>query len=553
MRKVNIVVPTYNGIRFLDPLWRALNESIRDIDWVMTLVDDGSRDATDKWAAAHPEVNYVSHGGANLGFSKSCNDGARSVESEWVLFLNNDTEPQPGFLEEMLRATGEMIAPQIVGAKLVFMDGKVIQHAGIRFMASGYPYEFGTGRALHDPECDRAQEVDAVTAACMLVERELFLELGGFDEKFLNGWEDSSFCLTAREHGARIYYCPTAVVRHHHSGSEGRFLHEIENKERFRQLWIHRRKVHVLTPFWMAVAATWRCNYRCRHCDIWRQRAKPDIQPREFCRGVGHDFYSNIVNVAIFGGEPVLMDRELVNLIAVCADRWKGAEIGIVTNGSIPRNQEEIWLTVSRNLTGNFLVRVSVDGPEEVHDKLRGIKGAFADAVETVRIVDGIWPGKAGISVTVYPDTVEHLPYLVELVERMGVTFCLRAGVSGTYFGGKVLGEWTPDKVAFLRRTMEATPKKLKSLDAFTKALPGYLGTGEHRPCSAYRSALVVDTDLQVSVCHNRPPMGHLIDIPSLWGRTAEWCQAGVECLTGQCFEPSCFVDGPYAASAYVD
>jgi len=554
MVKVNIVVPTYNGKKFLDPLWKCLRENISDkINWKLTLVDDGSIDGTDRWAEKYPEINYIKNE-ANVGFAKSCNRGAKSLEAEYILFLNNDTEPQKGFLEYMLKIAEDNYPKfPIVGAKLLTIDGRFIQHAGIRFMAaSGYPYEYGQGRPADDYSCNKSREAEAVTAACILVEKEVFDRLGGFCEEFINGWEDVDFCLRAKEYGYGIYYCADAVILHHRFGSEGRFLHETENKSLFREKWLHHRKLDVIAPFWIAIAATWRCNLRCVHCNIWKKRSSNDLDVFELQKFIAHNFFSNITNVCIFGGEPTLHPN-LVELLAICNNRWPGQEIGVVTNGTNFPLQKKIWQTVANNLKGNFVIRVSIDGREEVHDRLRGVSGVFNQAIETAKFLNSLWPHKGGISITVYPDTVEELPYLIEFIEKLGITFCIRTGVSGSYFVGKVKEKWTPEKIGLLDRIINQTPNRLFAHDRFAKKITQFLRTGEHKKCEAFRKSLVVDTDLSVSICHELKPLCHLKDLPNVWGRTAEWCQLGVNCLTDKCFRPSCHIDGPYSTCYIAD
>lgn len=554
MLKVNIVIPTYNGLRFLDPLYQALKAGISEqINYKITIVDDGSIDSTQKWADQHPDINYLKQP-ANLGFAKACNRGAKSLDAEYILFLNNDTQPQKGFLGAMLKVAEENFAhPQIVGAKILLMNGETVQHAGIKFMASGYPYEFGQGKMANSPEVNKTGEMNAVTAAAMLFKKDLFDGLKGFDEEYINGWEDQDICLRARERGAKIFYCAEAVVLHHRFASEGRFTHEIENKNLFRDKWLHHRKINVLTPFWMAIAATWQCNLKCVNCGIWKRQSKEELDVFEFQKWISHDFFSNITNVCIFGGEPTLHPK-LVELLAICADRWRGQEIGIVTNGYIIENQKKIWETVKNNLSTEFIVRVSIDGREEEHDRMRGRSGVFMDAIETAKFVNTLWPGKGGISITVYPDTVDELSYLIEFIEKLGITFCMRVGVSGSYFGGQVNEEWTPEKIDKFENILNSISDKFKAFDRFVHILPTYLRNNENRKlCEAYRKSLVVNTDLQTSICHELPPLGHLRDIPAIWGRTQEWCMAGYKCLTDECFKNSCFLDGPYSLSYIKD
>ncbi len=895
--KVNVVIPTYNGHKWLQPLWDALNTTIsKDVNWKMTLVDDGSSDGTKNWAIKIPQINYINQT-ANLGFAKACNLGARSLDSEYILFLNNDTVPLNGFLEAMIRTHENEMGVGAVGAKLLFPGGVACAHAGLKWEASGFPYEYGKGWKAETPDICITREMDGVTAACMIIKKELFDSLGGFSEDFVNGWEDSvtgdspliirqgefidivpiedlytesyqgrycpvvnteilsrdgwtpikycyrhkvkkpiskivtqsgmvkitpdhslfqngkpmetkninigeqidcieipeldnklntctaefawllgffvaegtsraykyefnlnnwricntnlsliekakkiaesffcqpfkiykysrgkprkdifaltpiiskqfptklfsdicytknrkkkipktilnanieiknafldgywegdghvekrgnsirrscttdsqvlaagiqyllkcqgrhtsillrkdkphivqlrvleetigsnrsekkersyipnytvkskildnqkenfvydietdnhtfiialggivahnsDFCLRIKETGRKIFYCAEAQVIHHVYGSEdqGRFLHEADNKQVFKDKWIHSRRIDVLTPFWMAIATTWLCNLRCKHCAIWRKKMnKPELDVESFQLAISSEFFANITSMAIFGGEPTEYPP-LCDLIAVCANRWPGQEIGVVTNGYATETQAKIWETIKNNIKCNLVVRVSIDGREEVHDRLRGVKGSFSQAVDTAVHVNTLWPRKGAISITVYPDTVDEIPYLIEFVEKLGINFCLRAAVSGSYFGGTVTQEWTPESINKLEHIIKNTPSNLFVFDRFVKALPEYLRTGLHIPCDAFRKSLVVDTDLQTSICHELPPMGQLGEIPKIWGRTAEWCQSGVNCLTNKCWKPSCGIDGPGSLQYVLD
>lgn len=553
---VNIVIPTYNGLKWLEPLYSALKNGISpNIETTLTIVDDGSTDTTEAWARTHPDINYVKQP-INMGFAKACNRGVKSVESEYILFLNNDTLPLKGFLEEMLKVAEKPPYPMVVGAKLLFPNRKRVDHGGLCFTATGMPFDVYRGLDRNNPKVNKTRPIGAVTAACMLVKTELFDRLGGFYEGFINGWEDSDLCLRAKKLGSHIFYCADAEVVHFLYGSEGRFFHEKDNKLLYQERWIHKRRVNVISPFWMAIAATWNCNLMCQHCNIWQGRNKhrypEEIEVIEFQKFVAHEFYDNIVNVAIFGGEPTT-SRTLVDLIAICSVRWPGQEIGIVTNGMyFKENQKNLWQAVKNNLRGNFVVRVSIDGREKVHDELRGVKGSFANAVETAKFVNTLWPRVGGISVTVYPETIGELPYLIEFIEKLGINFCIRAGVSGSYLDGESNEDWKPEQIEKLRNIIMKTPSELFVFDRFAKILPDFLEKGEHKLCEAFRKTLVVNTDLMCSVCHELPPLGHLQNIPDIWGRSKEWCQMGIDCLTGKCFKRSCMIDGPFSTS-YID
>jgi hypothetical protein len=103
-------------------------------------------------------------------------------------------------------------------------------------MLGGTPEHIYRGVDQNDPRVLVERDLDMVTGACLLVRREIFAELGGFDSEYINGVEDVDFCLRQRARW-RVVYCPDAVLEHHEGSSEGRFDHVSENLNRFRQKW----------------------------------------------------------------------------------------------------------------------------------------------------------------------------------------------------------------------------------------------------------------------------------------------------------------------------
>ena len=125
---------------------------------------------------------------------------------------------------------------QPAGRFYIATETGLIQHAGIELI-NGIPDHIHRDAAADDPLVNSVRDFDMVTGACMLVRRQLFAELRGFDEAFLNGVEDVDLCLRARERGWRVVYCPTSVVEHHEGRSEGRYDNVRENLERFVDRW----------------------------------------------------------------------------------------------------------------------------------------------------------------------------------------------------------------------------------------------------------------------------------------------------------------------------
>jgi GT2 family glycosyltransferase len=191
------------------------------------IVDTGSTERTtrDYYASltASPQIRIVDHPGP-FNFSAANNAGAERATGRMLLFLNNDTEPlEPDWLEEMVR-WAERPEIGIVGAKLLYPDG-TIQHAGVivglnglaehiyRYVHEGYTGVFGS--------VDWYRNYMAVTGACMMMRRDVFDEVGRFDEAYAVAFSDFEICLRAIEHGYRILYTPFARLLHHEGATRG--------------------------------------------------------------------------------------------------------------------------------------------------------------------------------------------------------------------------------------------------------------------------------------------------------------------------------------------
>ncbi len=203
------------------------------------LIDDGSTDGTREWLATlRDEGIRVLLNDSNRGFARTNNRAVAAARGELLLLLNNDLVLLPGWLEPMLdahRSLGERAG--VIGNVQLNARTGVVDHAGIVFDPKAKPE--------HDRIPPRGLErwfrpvrsVPAVTAACILVSRALWNELGGFDEGYLNGGEDVDLCLRARASGRVNAVALRSVVRHHVSASLGRKLHDERNSERLARRW----------------------------------------------------------------------------------------------------------------------------------------------------------------------------------------------------------------------------------------------------------------------------------------------------------------------------
>jgi GT2 family glycosyltransferase len=214
-QKVSIIIPTRDGLAMLARCVRAIEATDYAPDEIV-IVDNGSVEpATLAYLATTPHKVVCAPGPFN--FSWLNNLAVAQCDGFYVLFLNNDTEPcDPGWLRALVEQAQR---PEVgaVGAKLLYGDGR-IQHAGIGLGIgglAGHPYRFAR-RAL-----ESVRDVSAVTAACLLMRREIFDAVGGFDERLPVNSNDVDLCLRVRERGHLVVYTPHAVLHHYESQTRG--------------------------------------------------------------------------------------------------------------------------------------------------------------------------------------------------------------------------------------------------------------------------------------------------------------------------------------------
>jgi GT2 family glycosyltransferase/glycosyltransferase involved in cell wall biosynthesis len=213
MPRVSIVMPVYNKIAYTSACLRSLAEHAALIPFEVIVVDDCSTDRTAERLADVDGIRTIRNA-ENLGFVGSCNVGATAANGELVLFLNNDTRVTAGWLEALVRCLDEAPDAGLVGAKLVYPDGRLQEAGGIVFSdASGWNY--GRFEDPDDPRFAFRREVDYCSGAAILLRTELFRRLGGFDTRYAPAYyEDTDLAFAVRAAGLKVYYEPASTVIH---------------------------------------------------------------------------------------------------------------------------------------------------------------------------------------------------------------------------------------------------------------------------------------------------------------------------------------------------
>lgn len=230
--EVSIIMPLYNKWEYTQKAIAALAANTpKALDWELVLVDNASIDETAAGLRDLPIKAVIHQNTENLGFAKACNQGALLGRGNFLVFLNNDTEARPGWLEALLDELRQHPQTGIASGKLLYPDGTV-QHAGVAIGPDQIPYHIHRGKAAADPLVNERRAFPVVTAACAAVRRQEFLDLGSFDEGFVNGHEDIDLCLRYRRRGQQCVYRPDCTILHHESVSDGRMKSRPQNLAR---------------------------------------------------------------------------------------------------------------------------------------------------------------------------------------------------------------------------------------------------------------------------------------------------------------------------------
>src|SRR5438876_264170 len=247
--RVTIIVPMYGKPLLTYTCLKSIQANSPPGSYEVLIVDDASAEPASISLAAVTGVRFLRND-TNVGFVRSCNSGASLARGAILVFLNNDTVVTPGWLEALTAVLREHPDAGLVGAKLIYPDGR-LQEAGGVVWRDASAWNYGRGDDPHKPEYNYLREVDYCSGACLAVDRALFDQIGGFDVRFAPAYcEDTDFAFAVRAAGRKVYYQPLATIVHFEGATSGTDLssgakrYQVVNQGTFLAKWADELKRH---------------------------------------------------------------------------------------------------------------------------------------------------------------------------------------------------------------------------------------------------------------------------------------------------------------------
>ncbi|MDQ1265915.1 MAG: hypothetical protein QG635_1067, partial [Bacteroidota bacterium] len=266
---VSIIIPVFNKAELTKNCLDSLLENTNFEDIEIIVIDNASTDDTPQLLEEYRKIpafagmtgeNSVIPANAgiynpkliiiknkeNFGFGKACNQGIRASNSKYIILLNNDTLPQPGWLDSLIEEVERDSSIGAAGACLLYPENDLIQHVWVTIGTENgtiAPYHAHRFSSLDDmPELMESRYCSAVTGACMLIRREAINKIGLLDEEYINGLEDIDYCFRLLEAGYKIRYCAGSRLYHYESMSQSRHERDIQNWQRLNRKWLGKIK-----------------------------------------------------------------------------------------------------------------------------------------------------------------------------------------------------------------------------------------------------------------------------------------------------------------------
>ncbi len=252
---VSIIIVNRNGKHHLKRLLGSIKDMTSYPNYEIIIVDNASTDKSKEVIKSHSELPItLIENDKNQTFSYANNQAVEISNGEYLLFLNNDIKPLKGWLNHLMKTILSNEKVGAVGAKLIYPDcsksdlnkekSYMLQHTGIIFKEKdGYikPHNRDNGIEYDDIQNnDTEEEIIAVTAATLLIQKNKYDEVGGFDNEYVYGYEDVDLCLKLYKKGYKNIYNPKATLYHYEFGTQ-----EKNNRAEIRDRRLNNQRIFI--------------------------------------------------------------------------------------------------------------------------------------------------------------------------------------------------------------------------------------------------------------------------------------------------------------------
>lgn len=247
--EISIIIPVYNNTLYTFTCLKSIHENSEENSYEVIVVDDASTDDTAKMLSNINGITVIRNH-ENKGFIYSSNTGVNAAKGSYIVLLNNDTIVTRDWLNALKETFEHFPDAGLVGAKLIYPDGRLQEAGGIVWQDAS-AWNYGRFDDPGKPEYSYCRAVDYCSGACLMIQREEFVNLGLFDDYYTPAYyEDTDLAFRVRKAGKKVYYQPGATVVHFEgisSGtdvSQGTKQYQVINRKKFYDRWQDTLKSH---------------------------------------------------------------------------------------------------------------------------------------------------------------------------------------------------------------------------------------------------------------------------------------------------------------------
>lgn len=240
---VSIIIPVYNQYSYTKLCLWSILKNTEGIDYEIVIADDASNDETKSIRDRISNIT-VERNAVNKGFLHNCNGVVKTTRGKYIVLLNNDTQVQKKWLNHLLETIENTEDVGMVGSKIIMPDN-LLQEAGGIVFNNGQAAQYARGEYFDVSEASYVKEVDYISGCAVMLRREDWDKLGGFDPRYEPAYyEDTDLAFSVREVlGKKVIFQPLSIVMHMEGTtcgtdtSQGIKSYQIINQKKFLEKW----------------------------------------------------------------------------------------------------------------------------------------------------------------------------------------------------------------------------------------------------------------------------------------------------------------------------